>query len=211
MTGNRNPETFYVSGGMSGLGQALAMEYVQRGANIAIFDLIVKDEIVQELGALKKHDAQKIVAYAVSVTEFEALSASVQQAVGEIGAPELAVNCAGIQRSQPFDELPQAHFELTVQINLFGSRNFSAAVLPHMGPGARLALVSSMAGFTANHSYAAYCGSKFGVIGLGRVLRLEYKPKGIEVSLICPPEVDTPMVVAEMKNIHLQIIFGHLL
>ncbi len=37
MTGNRNPETFYVSGGMSGLGQALAMEYVQRGANIAIY------------------------------------------------------------------------------------------------------------------------------------------------------------------------------
>lgn len=202
MAGNRNPGTFYVSGGMSGLGQALAMEYVQRGANIAIFDLVVKNEVLQELEGLKKHASQKIVAYESSVTEFESLSANVQRAVQEIGAPELAVNCAGIQRAQPFDELPQAHFELTVQINLFGSRNFAAAVLPHMASGARLALVASMAGFAANYSYAAYCGSKFAVIGLGRVLRLEYKPKGIEVSLICPPEVDTPMVVEESKNMH---------
>ena len=37
---------------------------------------------------------------------------------------------------------------------------------------------------------------------LGKVLRLEYKPRGIDVSLICPPEVDTPMVVAEMQNMH---------
>jgi len=37
---------------------------------------------------------------------------------------------------------------------------------------------------------------------LGRVLRLEYKPRGIDISLICPPEVDTPMVVDEMKNMH---------
>jgi short-subunit dehydrogenase len=54
----------------------------------------------------------------------------------------------------------------------------------------------------ANYSCAAYNASKFGVIGLGRVLRLEYKHKGIAVSMICPPEVDTPMVVEEMKNMH---------
>jgi NAD(P)-dependent dehydrogenase (short-subunit alcohol dehydrogenase family) len=98
--------------------------------------------------------------------------------------------------------LPREHFEQVVQVNLFGSRNFAAAVLPSMLPGSRLALVSSMAGFASNYSYAAYCASKFGVIGLGRVLRLECKPRGIDISLICPPEVDTPMVVEEMQNMH---------
>jgi len=59
-----------------------------------------------------------------------------------------------------------------------------------------------MAGFAANYSYATYCASKFAVVGLGRVLRLELQPRGIAVSLICPPEVDTPMVVEEARTMH---------
>tara|TARA_R110001592_G_scaffold363371_1_gene685738 strand:+ start:367656 stop:368501 length:846 start_codon:yes stop_codon:yes gene_type:complete len=197
-----HPTTVYVTGGMSGLGRTLAAEYVRRGAHIAIFDLTVKDAVLQELSSRRLHAWQKVVAYPASVTDIDTLNEAVTQAVAAIGAPQLALNCAGIQRAQPFDELSAEHFEQVVQVNLIGSRNFAAAVLPFMGKGSRLALVSSMAGFVANYSYAAYSASKFGVIGLGRVLRLECKPRGIAISLICPPEVDTPMVVDEMKNIH---------
>lgn len=202
MSGIENPETLFITGGMSGLGKALACEYLQRGTDIAIFDLVVDDEVLQELASHKQSEFQQLVAYQASVADFDALHSAIELAVGRIGPPELAINCAGIQRAQPFDCLPREHFELVVQVNLFGSRNFAAAVLPTMRSGSRLALVSSMAGFAANYSYAAYSASKFGVIGLGRVLRLEYKPRGIDVSLICPPEVDTPMVVDELKNMH---------
>lgn len=202
MAGIQQPKTFYVTGGMSGLGQALATEYMRRGSDVAIFDLEIKDEVLRELDNSRQREDQKLVAFKVSVTDFDALVSAVSQAVDAIGKPHLAVNCAGIQRAQPFAQLPREHFELTVQVNLFGSRNFAAAVLPEMEAGARLALVASLAGFAANYSYAAYCASKFGVMGLGRVLRLEYKPKGIDVGLICPPEVDTPMVEDEMKNMH---------
>jgi NAD(P)-dependent dehydrogenase (short-subunit alcohol dehydrogenase family) len=202
MAAIKNPKTLFVSGGMSGIGKALALEYLRRGADVAIFDLVVDDAVLQELDNTRQNQAQKIVAFQASVTDFEQLATAVGQAVESIGPPELAINCAGIQRAQPFGELPREDFELVVQVNMFGSRNFAAAVLPSMQRGARLALVASMAGFAANYSYAAYCASKFGVIGLGRVLRLECKPRGINVSLICPPEVDTPMVVQEMKNMH---------
>jgi NAD(P)-dependent dehydrogenase (short-subunit alcohol dehydrogenase family) len=202
MAGIKNPKTFFVSGGMSGIGKALAIEYLQRGADVAIFDLVVEDSVLQELDNARRNKTQQIVAFQASVTDFEQLVTAVGQAVEAIGSPELAINCAGIQRAQPFGELPRDDFELVVQVNMFGSRNFAAAVLPRMQRGARLALVASMAGFAANYSYAAYCASKFGVVGLGRVLRLECKPRGIDVSLICPPEVDTPMVVQEMKNMH---------
>ena len=202
MAGIKNPKTLFVSGGMSGIGKALAHEYVGRGANVAIFDLVVEDAVLQELDNARQNKTQQIVAFQASVTDFEQLAIVVGQAVEAIGPPELAINCAGIQRAQPFGELPREDFELVVQVNMFGSRNFAAAVLPSMQRGARLALVASMAGFAANYSYAAYCASKFGVVGLGRVLRLECKPRGIDVSLICPPEVDTPMVVQEMKNMH---------
>lgn len=196
------PTPVYVTGGMSGLGRALAAEYIRRGAHIAIFDLTVNDDVLEDLSNCRLHAGQTVIAYPVSVTDFDTLNEAVTQAVAIIGAPQLALNCAGIQRAQPFDELSAEDFAQVVQVNLIGSRNFAAAVLPLMGKGSRLALVSSMAGFVANYSYAAYSASKFGVIGLGRVLRLECKPRGIAISLICPPEVDTPMVVDEMKNIH---------
>jgi len=203
MSGTTTPRTLFVTGGMSGLGKALAAIYLGRGADVAIFDLAVNEEIIAELGRHKLRDTQKLVAYAASVTDMEALSGGVSEAVKVIGNPELAINCAGIQRAAPFEALSGTDFELVVQINVFGSRNFAAAVLPFLGQGSRLALVSSMAGFAANYSYAAYSASKFAVIGLGRVLRLELKPRGIDVSLICPPEVDTPMVVEEAKSMHL--------
>lgn len=202
MSGTREPRTLFVTGGMSGLGKALAASYLRRGADVAIFDLAVNEEVVQELETCRRSGSQRVLAYQVSVTDGGALLDAVQQAVAAIGSPELAINCAGIQRAAPFNELSGDAFEIVVQVNLFGSRNFAAAVLPHMKRGARLALVASMAGFAANYSYATYSASKFAVIGLGRVLRLEYKPRGIDVSLICPPEVDTPMVVEEAKSMH---------
>lgn len=202
MAGTSKPNTFFVTGGMSGLGKALASEYLKRGSDVAIFDLRVDEEVLQELENCKQSGSQKIVAYPASVTDLDALLYAVEQAVLAIGQPELAVNCAGIQRAEPFEQLSGEYFEQVVQVNLFGSRNFAEAILSRMRQGSRLALVSSMAGFTANYSYAAYSASKFAVVGLGKVLRLEYKPRGIHVSLICPPEVDTPMVVDEQKNMH---------
>lgn len=202
MAGVKAPRTLFVTGGMSGLGRALAATYLQRGADVAIFDMAVQDDVLRQLENCRQRDAQKVIVYQVSVTDCAALAEVVQQAVDAIGVPELAINCAGIQRAAPFGQLSREDFESVVQVNLFGSRNFAATVLPHMRGGSRLALVSSMAGFAANYSYATYCASKFAVVGLGRVLRLELKPRGIDVSLICPPEVDTPMVVEEARSMH---------
>jgi NAD(P)-dependent dehydrogenase (short-subunit alcohol dehydrogenase family) len=187
---------------MSGLGRALAACYLRRGADVAIFDLATNADVLQELETGRQRSSQRIIVYQVSVTDFAGLSDAVTQAVATIGDPELAINCAGIQRAAPFEQLSREDFERVVQVNLFGSRNFAAAVIPHMKRSARLALVSSMAGFVSNYSYATYCASKFAVVGLGKVLRLELKPRGIDVSLICPPEVDTPMVVDEAKTMH---------
>lgn len=202
MSGTRVPRTLFVTGGMSGLGKGLAAIYLARGSDVAIFDLAVNEDVMAELSRHRLRDDQKLLAYQASVTDFEELKAATARAVEAIGSPELAINCAGLQRAAQFDQLPAADFELVMRVNVFGSRNFADAVLPFLKPGARLALVASMAGFVSNYSYAAYCASKFAVVGLGRVLRLELKPRDIDVSIICPPEVDTPMVVEEAKTMH---------
>ena len=73
MTGLNKPGTVFVTGGMSGLGKALAQAYLQRGSDIAIFDLLVNEDVLRELEAARVDATQRVLAYAASVTDFDAL------------------------------------------------------------------------------------------------------------------------------------------
>jgi short-subunit dehydrogenase len=87
-------------------------------------------------------------------------------------------------------------------VNLIGARNFAAAVEPHLQAGSHLVFVASLAGLVGNFAYAAYCASKFGTVGLAQCLRLELKARGIDVSVCCPAEIDTPLVDQERQTLH---------
>ena len=188
--------TAFVTGGGSGIGLRLAEMLAQRKTRLAIFDLKVSDEVRHRISTLSPGS----VFHQVDVRDAAGLDAAVRTAVTEIGAPQLAINCAGVQRARVFEELTAADFDFVVDINLRGSRNFAAAVLPHMSSGGRLVFVASLAGLVANYGYAAYNASKFGVVGLASCLRIECKPRGIAVTVVCPPEVETPMVAEERKS-----------
>ena len=187
-------DTFYVTGGGSGIGRHLAGLLAARGAAVAVFDRSVPTDVRAEIENARRDVDQPMHIAEVDVCDADALEAAVAEAVTAIGPPKLAINSAGVSRNDRFAEALREDFERTVAVNLFGSRNFAAAVLPHMGTGSRLALIASLAGITGGYTYAGYAASKAGVIGLARVLRLEYAPVGIGVSVICPPEIMTPMV-----------------
>lgn len=197
--GNRSRVVF-ISGGGSGIGLFLAKHYAEQGARVAIFDLRITDAVRDEVNVVAGDSAPAF--HEIDVREAEALEAAAAAAAAALGPPTLAINSAGIQLAAPFDELSAEQFSRVLDINLMGSRNFAAAVLPHMQPGAKLALVASLAGLLPNYSYAAYNASKFGVVGLAGALRMEYLPRGIDVAVVCPPEVETPMVEEELKTMH---------
>ena len=188
--------TAFLTGGGSGIGLRLAEMLAERKVRLAVFDLKVSDDVRRSLGRL----APGCVFHEVDVRDAEGLADAVRQAVTAIGPPQLAINSAGVQRTKVFADLTAADFSFVVDINLKGSRNFAAAVLPHMAPGSRLVLLASLAGLVGNYAYAAYNASKFGVVGLASALRIECKPRGIAVTVVCPPEVETPMVVEERKH-----------
>lgn len=195
--GRRWPVAF-ITGGGSGIGRQLATTLAARGADVALFDLTVPEAVRAEVAA----GGRRVSVHEVDVRDDQALAAAVRAAVAEVGAPSLAVNSAGLSRNDRFETATRDDFEFTLQVNLVGSRNFAAAVLPHMQRGSRLALIASMAGITGGYTYAAYAASKAGVVGLAKVLRLEYAPRGIAVSVICPPEILTPMVERSSVGIH---------
>ncbi len=186
-----------VTGGGSGIGLRLAERLLERGAKVGLFDLALRSEVRDRLGKLAERSGAACCFHEVDVRDASGVAAAVGEAVDALGTPDLAVNSAGVASSKAFDQLPAAEFERVVAVNLLGSRHFAAAVLPRMGPGGRLALIASLAGIVPNYGYTAYNASKFGVVGLAGALRLECRPRGVGVSVICPPEVETPMVADE--------------
>jgi 3-dehydrosphinganine reductase len=188
--------TAFVTGGGSGIGLALAETLARRGARVAAFDVRFSDAARSQL----RQTCPDAVFLEVDVRDAAGVAIAVNQAVERIGPPDVAVNSAGVQVARPFLDISSERFDFVIDINLKGSRNFAAAVLPHMRSGSRLVLVASLAGIVSNYGYAAYSSSKFGVVGLASALRIECKTRGIVVSAICPPEVPTPMVDEERRT-----------
>jgi len=196
-TKNVKKDVVFISGGMSGLGSELGRRYVCQGASLAIFDLQENTQTLSGLQACITSSDQLIKVYSVDICDPIAMDSAVNIAVNEIGTPTIALNSAGILRTGTFSEISFETFKQVIDVNLIGSRNFAASVVPHLQKGGHLALVASIAGIIGTYTHAAYAASKFGVVGLAQVLRVELKQQGIDVSVICPGEIDTPMLKQE--------------
>ncbi len=196
------PRVVFITGSGSGIGRDMARRLAAEGADIALFNRSDAQEVAQELRAAARHAQQRFQAYRADVSQAALIEAAVRQAVHDLGAPDLAINSAGVLNSLPFDEASAQDFERVIDVNLKGSRHFAAAVLPHMSAGSHLVFIASLAAVTGNFGYTAYCASKYGVRGLAEALRFELKLKGIDVSLCCPGEIMTPMVEEEKRHMH---------
>ena len=192
----------FITGGGSGIGRHMAELLMAEGTSVAVFDRSNSPEAVEHLEAVAaKYPGVRCEFFVADVTDDGGLINAVELAVESMGKPDFALNCAGIQIAKLFYELSREEFESVVSVNLFGSRNFAAATLPHMSNGAQFCLIASLAGLVPSYSYSAYNASKHAVVGLAGALRLDYIERGIEISVICPPEINTPMVVEERKTI----------
>lgn len=186
-----------VTGAASGLGRRLTELYGERGRAVIALDLRFDAETRTKLHTAT---AGRIHFEEADVRDAGAVAAATQRGVEALGGLAVAINCAGVQQAQVFHELDEDAFRRVVDINLIGSRNVAAAALEHLGAGGQLVLVASLAGLVPNYGYSAYCASKYGVVGLAEVLRLEQRPHGVNVTVVCPPEVETPMVAEERKT-----------
>lgn len=196
------PRTVFITGSRSGIGREMARQLAAEGADIALFNRSAAEDVLPELRAAARSPGQRFAAWRADVANADAIDAAVRDAARTLGAPDLAINSAGVLNALPFDAASSADFERVVDINLKGTRHFAAAVLPHMAAGSHLVFVASLAALTGNYGYTAYCASKFGVRGLAEALRFELAPRGIALSLCCPGEIMTPMVEEEKRQQH---------
>ncbi|MCG8393881.1 MAG: SDR family NAD(P)-dependent oxidoreductase [Pseudomonadales bacterium] len=189
-----------ITGGGSGLGLGMARRYLERGISVSVLDLMVNNDNQNLLDQAASAGGSHWAFFEMDITDEVAVSRAVAAAVAKFGAPEKAINSAGVAINKTLADMQPAEFRKVIDINLNGSLHFASAVVPHLKQGSRLALVASLAGITSNYGYSAYGASKFGVVGLATALRYEYEPLGIRLSCICPPEVHTPLVDKERQE-----------
>ncbi len=190
-----------ITGGSSGIGKATAIMLAAEGAHLSIIarrqDVLLQAQA--EIEAVKIFPEQRVVCLSASVTQFDEIQTAITKAIEELGPPTLVITSAGIAHPGYFQELPVNVFEETMNINYFGTLYAIQAALPSMleQQQGHIVMISSVAGLIGVYGYSAYSPSKFAVRGLAESLRGELKRFGIAVSIVYPPDTDTPQLAAE--------------
>jgi len=199
-----NKQVVYITGGSSGIGLALAKLLAKEGADLVLLArsesklIAAKTELTPMLSA-----GQKVAIQSVDVGDYPALSASLDQLCEIHGAPDLLITSAGTGVAKEFLDTDRGEADATMQINYAGTRDTIQCLLPKMmarGSG-QIMLVASMAGLVGTYGYTAYCASKHALMGFASSLRAELATTNIQISMFCPPEVDTPLLALEKDTL----------
>jgi NAD(P)-dependent dehydrogenase (short-subunit alcohol dehydrogenase family) len=142
---------------------------------------------------------EAVAAYALDVGDPLAVARVMDQAVKECGPPRVLINSAGTPSADYFQNIAYEEFDRVMKTNLYGPRNVILALLKHLEGGGHVVNVASIAGLFSTFGYTAYGTSKWALLGFSHCLREDLRPLGVGLSLICPPDVDTPMLLQEEK------------
>lgn len=190
-----------VTGGSSGIGEATAKLLAREGCNT--FIIARKGEKLERalagIRAGRVSSGQRFGAYSADVTDYEAIETAVSDIVKDDGTVDILVNSAGVARPGYFEELALSDFRRQMETNYLGTVHAVRAVVPHMMAqrSGHIVNITSVAGVLGVFGYTAYSASKFAVVGLSEVLRIELKPHNIGVSLVIPNDTDTPQLQEE--------------
>jgi 2-hydroxycyclohexanecarboxyl-CoA dehydrogenase len=174
-------KTAVVTGGGSGIGQAVVNRLRSDGYHVATIDLTASEDKF---------------AYVADVTDRAAVDAAMTAIREQLGAVTILVNAAGIERFKRFTDLTFDDWRHVIDVNLNGVFHCVQAVLPDMveaGWG-RIVNISSSSAQSGQPFMSAYVAAKSAVNGLTKSLALEYGPAGITVNAVPPGFIDTPML-----------------
>ena len=191
-----------VTGGSSGIGQAIAIRFAEHGANVAINYLSRPEEARETeeqvhacVGRVQQMGVRDVLVGG-DVSNEDDVVRMVGEAAEALGGIDVLVNNAGIQISRPSEELASADFDKVLAVNLRGSFLCAREAIRHFlgdDKGGSIVNVSSVHQLIPKPGYLGYSTSKGGMQNLTRTLALEYAGRGIRVNGIGPGATVTPI------------------
>ena len=177
----------WVIGASSGIGAALATELVKRGASVAIS--------ARRADQLAEVSAGKMLVLPADITDPASLELAAQEIRNTLGPIDIAVISAGYWKQMPGSEWKSETFNEHVRVNLIGTSNAIAVVLPEMlsRRSGLIAGISSVAGYRGLPGSQAYGATKAAQINLLEALRISLSSSNVRVTTICPGFVRTDL------------------
>ena len=180
-----------VTGGGSGMGEAIAKTYAREGARVAVIDVdgAAAGKVAKEIG-------QGAIAVPCNVVKRSDIDAAVAETVKAFGGLDVLVNNAGVAHlNKPMLDIDEAEFDRVFAVNVKGLFMFSQAAVPVMrGKGGVIVNIGSTAGIRPRPGLSAYNATKGAVHNLTKTLAVELAPDKIRVVAIAPVATDTPLL-----------------
>ncbi len=195
------PRTVIVTGGSSGIGLATALAFAGAGDHVAIVarTQLRLEQAAEKLRAVCRSGEQRITWKSADLSDLDLTLAAFNELAEEGFVPDVLVNSAGVIYPGEFCCMPFGDFEANINHGFWSVVNPCRAVAPGMVERGRghIVNVSSVAGYLGIYGYTGYSASKFAVMGFTEALRFEMKAAGVRVSVVCPPDTDTPALALE--------------
>lgn len=186
-------KTALITGAAQGIGQAIAMQVAQEGADIGVGDIHL--EKASETAEALKAIGVRAVSLNLNVSDSKSITSAFEQLVSEFGKIDILVNNAGVTKDALLLRMKDIDWDTVVDINLKGSFLCSKEAIKYMTKQkqGKIVNISSVVAFMGNPGQANYSASKAGLIGLTKTLAREYASRGITVNAVAPGFIETSM------------------
>jgi|WetSurMetagenome_2_1015567.scaffolds.fasta_scaffold213554_2 3-dehydrosphinganine reductase len=185
-----------ITGGSSGIGKAAALLLSQGGAHVCICarDSARLEEACRDIRSQAISKDQVITFLVMDVADRRQVRMAAPEAVKRLGGIDMLINSAGITWPGYFKDIPDGIWDSMIQVDYMGTVNAVRAFAPYFmeQKHGTIVNVASVVGYKGLFGYAAYSPAKFAVVGFSECLRQELIPYDVRVSVIYPPDTDTP-------------------
>ena len=195
--------TALITGGARGIGRGIAESFLRADHNVVIADLDTSEDWKYQLSstselALALNELKQlgeVISHPLDVTKRESCLECVRATVDAYGGLDVLVNNAGVVDSGSIEEFKEEQWDRIFEVNVKGIFLMIQAAISNLRQSSDPAIVNtaSIAGKRGAPRMAAYCGSKFAVVGITQSFALEFANEGIRVNALCPGMVGTAM------------------
>ena len=192
--------TVLVTGASSGIGRETALAFAAAGSNLVL--VARRPKMLAEVATRARKLGVEVLVVPADVTKSTEVGACFRKAVKRFGSVDIVVNNAGVMLPSKVEDLRTADLQAMLDVNLIGALHVmqqAVKVMRAQGQG-HIVNLSSLAGRRGFTPLGGYCATKFGLIGLTEALRTEIVGERINVSLVLPGVVDTPMVSTALRK-----------
>ena len=207
-----------VTGAARGIGRGVALALARRGVHIAVADLYQPSTGTAGYALSTEAQVQATVSEVISlgtrsvgvpvdVTRWEQVQTMRQKVEAELGPVDILCNNAGVIDSAPVVETTESQWDAMMDVNVKGVFLCCKAVIPGMSERrrGRIVNIASTAGKQGGPRRAAYCASKFAVLGFTQSLALELAASDVTVNAVCPGILATSMWLAHIMDEHTEV------